>query len=111
MGLILSVDDLCVRAPVGQRGLTKVEVGSIMLLEENPAGFGVNVCTFTDQQLHVGNTPPLDGYVESRLAWKGHTSGHIRRAVTSLHIACKGFHISAVYLCSSCWCRLNPQTF
>lgn len=39
-----------------------------MRLEEGPAGFGVDVCPFADQQLHVGDAPPLDGDVKSSLA-------------------------------------------
>ncbi len=63
-------------------GLTKVKAGAVMWLEEYPAGFGMNICSFTDQQLHIGNAPPLDGYVESSLACHSHTSTHIRKAVT-----------------------------
>ena len=57
-----------------QHGLTKVEVGAIMWLEEYSAGFGMDICSFTDQQLHIGTTPPLNGYVESGLACQSHIS-------------------------------------
>lgn len=53
--------------------LTKVEVGTIMWLEELSTGFGMNVCAFTDQQLGIGDTPPLYGYMESSLACQSHT--------------------------------------
>lgn len=46
-----------------QPRLTEVEVRPIVWLKELPAGSGVNVCSFTDQQLHVGEAPPLYGYM------------------------------------------------
>lgn len=76
------------RSSLQQCGLTKVEVGAVVRLEEYSAGFGVNVCSFTDQQLHVGNTPPLYGYMESSLACQSHTSVHIRETTTFLSMAC-----------------------
>lgn len=51
-----------------QCGLTKVKVWAVMRLEECSTGFGVNVCSFTDQQLDIGNAPPLYGYMKSSLA-------------------------------------------
>lgn len=43
--------------------VTKVEAGAIVWLEECPTGFGMNISSFTDQQLHIGKTSPLYGHV------------------------------------------------
>lgn len=67
-------------------GLTKVEVRAVMWLEEFPISFGVDVCSFTDQQLHIVNTPPLYGDMQSSLACQSHTSVHTREAVVFLYI-------------------------
>lgn len=48
--------------------LTKIKARAVVRLEEGPAGFGVDVGPFADQQLHVGDAPPLDGDVKSSLA-------------------------------------------
>ena len=32
----------------------------------------MNVCSFADQKLHIVETPPLDGDMESRLACRMH---------------------------------------
>lgn len=85
--LFLSVDDLCVglRGAHPFRGLTKVEVGAVVWLEELSVSFGMNVCSFTDQQLHIANTPPLYGYMQSGLACKSHTSLHMRETAMLLY--------------------------
>lgn len=72
------------RAAHSLSGLTKVEVRAIMWLEEFSVGFGMDICSFTDQQLHIVNTPPLYGYMQSSLACQSHISLHMREAV-SLH--------------------------
>lgn len=54
-------------APEQGRRLTKIKVWAVVRLEEGPAGFGVDVCPFADQQLHIADAPPLDGDVKSSL--------------------------------------------
>lgn len=58
-----------------------------MWLEEFPACFGMDICSFTDQELDIGKTPPLDGYVESSLACQSHTSVHVREQITFIYMS------------------------
>lgn len=43
--------------------VTKVEAGAVVRLKEFPAGSGVNIGSFTDQQLHIGKASSLYGHM------------------------------------------------
>lgn len=90
-----------------QSGLTKVKVWAVVRPEECSAGFGVNVCSFTDQQLDVGNAPPLYGYMKSSLAWQKQASTPLRNVAISWRPFCIAH---TLYLCSMYWCRPHWQT-
>ena len=48
--------------------LTEVEAGALLLLEEFAKGSGVDVSPSADQQLDVGQAPPLNGDVQGGVA-------------------------------------------
>ena len=56
---------------MSKSALTKVEAGiRAVWLEHSSTGFGVEVCSFLHQLLHIIRVPSLDGNVESRLTYR-----------------------------------------
>lgn len=58
----------------------------------------MDICSFTDQQLYIGNISPLDGNVESCLACQSHTFTQCIQFKTDSNLM--KFVLTAIILCT-----------